>query len=193
MRLIADTRVRMYYWHLKQVNENKMRGWLRVCSAFYRFTERVELINTGARFSLSYDPKPIFKSLFDVQRICHIVREIIMLVITERYYGQIFYHSIRLRVRETEKTLKMTSFFRSFFFNISRTNSKTSKVNQQSVYTFKFFIIFLKIWIWQSLLTVSLSKLHRQNFKNILFLQRNKWYLEKIKHSNFFLLSGKLQ
>ena len=32
----------------------------------------------------------------------------------------------------------------------------------------KYFIIFLKIWTGQSLFTVSLSKIHRQNLKKIL-------------------------
>ena len=32
---------------------------------------------------------------------------------------------------------------------------------------FIYFIIFLKIWTGQSLLTVSLSKMHRQNLKKI--------------------------
>ena len=59
--------------------------------------------------------------------------------------------------------------FLSFFFNISRTNSKTSKVNQQSVLNLSIFLHFPKIWTGQSLLTVSLSKLHRQNLKNKLF------------------------
>ena len=38
------------------------------------------------------------------------------------------------------------SFSEFFFFNISRTNSKVSKVNQQSVLIFEYFFIFLKIW-----------------------------------------------
>ena len=42
---------------------------------------------------------------------------------------------------------------------------------------FKYFFIFLKIWTGQSLLTVSLSKILRQNLKNISF-QRNKLYVE---------------
>ena len=55
-------------------------------------------------------------------------------------------------------------FFQSFFFfNISKKNSKTSKV------ILKYFIIFLKIWTGQSLLTVSLSKMHRQNLKKSYF------------------------
>ena len=54
--------------------------------------------------------------------------------------------------------------------NISeKKNSKTSKVNQQPVLIFKYLIIFLKFWTGQSLLTVSFSKIHRQNLKNILF------------------------
>ena len=62
------------------------------------------------------------------------------------------------------------SFSVLFFFNISRENSQTSKANQQSVLFFlKYFIILLKIWTGQSLLTVSLSKIHRQNLKNTLF------------------------
>ena len=76
-----------------------------------------------------------------------------------------------------KKALKMTSelvifrvfcvFFELFFFNISRKNSKTSKVHQQVA--FKFLNIssfFLKIWAGQSLLTMSLSKIHRQSLKN---------------------------
>ena len=38
--------------------------------------------------------------------------------------------------------------FSELFFNISRTNSKTSKVNHNSLYQiFKYFMIFLKNWI----------------------------------------------
>ena len=51
-------------------------------------------------------------------------------------------------------------------------------------------IIFPKILIGQSLLTVSLSKIHRQNLKNnIIFFKRNKEYFEsadKIKQLEFF-------
>ena len=55
-------------------------------------------------------------------------------------------------------------FFQSFFFLLYlQKNSKTSKV------IFKYFIIFLKTWTGQLLLTVSLSKMHRQNLKKILF------------------------
>ena len=57
---------------------------------------------------------------------------------------------------------QLTGHFQSFF-NISRTNSKTSKVNQQSVLNFQIFHIFPKT------VTVSLAKKHRQNLKNILF------------------------
>ena len=62
-------------------------------------------------------------------------------------------------------------FFQSFFFSELRflfileylqKNSNTSKV------IFKYYIIFLKIWTGQSLLTVSFSKMHRQNLKKIL-------------------------
>ena len=54
-------------------------------------------------------------------------------------------------------------FFAFFFLQYLQKNSKTSKV------IFKYFIIFLKILTVQSLLTVSLSKMHRQNLKKRLF------------------------
>ena len=61
---------------------------------------------------------------------------------------------------------QLTGHFQSifFFFSLSflQKNSKTSKV------IFIYFIIFLKIWKGQSLLTVSLSKMHRQN-KQLIF------------------------
>ena len=50
----------------------------------------------------------------------------------------------------------------------SRTNSKTSKVNQQSVSNLLIFHHFPKYLDWTITLTVSLSKIHRQNLKNIL-------------------------
>ena len=67
-----------------------------------------------------------------------------------------------------------SAFFSVFFFYYLQKNSKTSKVNQQSV---------LNIYICHHFpnnldriitLTVSLSKIHRQNLKNILFFQPNK-------------------
>ena len=66
-----------------------------------------------------------------------------------------------------KKTLKMTSYlviFRVFyyFFNITRKNSKTSKVNnQRSVLNLYIFYHFPKS------LDRTLSKIHRQNLKNI--------------------------
>ena len=82
------------------------------------------------------------------------------------------------RKQINKKALKMTSqlvifrafFFFFFFFLISP--EKTVKLVRQtnSMYKFfKYFIIFLKIWTGQSLFTVSLSKIHRQNLKKILF------------------------
>ena len=38
--------------------------------------------------------------------------------------------------KKSSKNDKLTGHFQSFFCNISRTNSKTSKVNQQSVLNF---------------------------------------------------------
>ena len=81
--------------------------------------------------------------------------------------------------KKIKKALKMTSFFffpeiliflfffqSFFFFNISR---KTVKLVLYIKVIFKYFILFLKIWTGQSLLTVSLSKMHRQNLNKILF------------------------
>ena len=63
---------------------------------------------------------------------------------------------------------------------------------------FIYLIIFLKFWARQPLLTVSLSKIHRQNCKHILYFSTKKIILEsadKIKKIEirlyFFLLSGK--
>ena len=39
----------------------------------------------------------------------------------------------------------------------------------------------------QSLLTVSLSKMHRQNLKKILFFQKNKYFLESEDKIKIFL------
>ena len=56
--------------------------------------------------------------------------------------------------------------FQSFFFHISRTNSKTSKETLN---------ISLFSCIGHSLLTVSLSKIHKQILKNIFFFfQQNR-------------------
>ena len=84
------------------------------------------------------------------------------------------------------------------FFIISRTNSKTSQVNQQSVLSlWMFHHYFLKIWTGQSLLPVSLSKIHRQNLNNILFFFKEtnniySWRIKKSLEIFFFYFPRKL-
>ena len=78
----------------------------------------------------------------------------------------------RFRVAGTKKKLwkwQVDWSFSELCLNISRTNSKTSKVNQQSVSNISLCHHFPKIWIDESLLTLSLSKIHRQNIKQIIF------------------------
>ena len=70
--------------------------------------------------------------------------------------SQIFFFRFRVGGRKKNEKSFFSFFFRAFFlFNISRKNSKSSKVNQQSTLNLKYFIIYLKIWTGQSLLTVS--------------------------------------
>ena len=77
---------------------------------------------------------------------------------------------------QSKKALKndlLTGHFQLFcFFNISRTVSKISKVNQQSVLNLKIFHHFPENLDRTITLTVSLSKLHcEKEPKNILFFQ----------------------
>ena len=74
------------------------------------------------------------------------------------------------KIKSSENN-QMTDHFQSFFFLISpEKNSKIyNMVDQSSVLNLYYFIIFLKIWTGYSLLTVSFSKIHIQNLKNILF------------------------
>ena len=76
-----------------------------------------------------------------------------------------------------------SEFFFLFFFQYVQKNSKTSKV------IFKYFIIFLKIWTGQSLLTVSLSKMHRQYLKKKYFFFSTKQLILRVGGQNkiFFL------
>ena len=67
--------------------------------------------------------------------------------------------------KSCSKNDQFTGHFQSFFFNISRNNSKSSMVNQQPVSNLCIFHFTKNLD-----LTVSLSKIQRQNLKNILFL-----------------------
>ena len=64
-----------------------------------------------------------------------------------------------------------SEFFYIFFLEYLQKNGKTSNI------IFKYFIIFLKIWTGQSLLTVPLSKMHRQNLKKISFFSTKQLIL----------------
>ena len=79
--------------------------------------------------------------------------------------------------KKSSENGQSTGHFQSvfFFLNISRTNSKTSKVNQ---HMFKSLNILYISCIGQSLLTVVLSKMHKQNLKNKSFFPKKQIYLE---------------
>ena len=86
-----------------------------------------------------------------------------------------FFHFFRFRVKGTKKNKykssendQLTGHFQSFFFFLIQSFFFLSPETGEPT-VFKHFIIYLKIWTGQSLLKVSLSKIHGQNLKNIFF------------------------
>ena len=79
-----------------------------------------------------------------------------------------------MRCREKRKKSFENDQFQSFFLKISRKNSKTSTLGKPTVCIKSLNISsFFKISGQDNILTVSLSKIHRQNLKNIFFNEAN--------------------